>query len=245
MKAIFLFILLFYSYVGGADPYGAEDVGSSQAEQKNTTTWVKVYKYNTDEENCDQMALIPHDTPHAMQKSLDEQNILVRSSLRGHDGLMYSLSKLSCVTMPTISIFEIPEEHYSKAKLLGFQLCHSLKERGGGCYSSTYSDHILPDKNQKVRRVYKYAGHKQCQDNSLDIGLMEQELLEAKIVVFQRYNGVDGLLHSFSCGSETGKINIYVIEKSALAKALSLGYRECAYLEETGGVCRHLSSRFF
>ena len=234
---VFLFIFLFYSYMGVADPHGAEEI--SAQESTESETWVQVYKYNTEWENCDHMALVPHDTPHAMQQSLDEQSIPVRSSSRGHDGLMYSLNQLKCVTVPTISIFEIPEEHYSTAELLGFQLCENLTKEGGGCYSSTYSDRILPDKNQKVRRVYKYANHKQCQDNSkLSIKAMEQELLEAKIVVFQRYNGVDGLLHSFVCGSETGKINIYVIEKQALAKALSLGYRECAYLEEVGGVCR-------
>ena len=241
MKTAFLLVFLLYSLFSGADQAPKAPNADTDPE-----AWIQVYKYNTEQESCDRTTLVPHDTPHAMQKVLNAQNIPVRSSLRGYDGLLYPLNQAHCVPLPTISIFEVPAESYDKIADLGFQLCQTLKEKGGGCHAESYSDQILPDKNQEIRRIYKYANQKQCQkDSGKDVLTMEQELIEAKIVIFQRYSGVDGLLHPFSCGSETGAINIYVIEKEALAQALSLGYRECAYLEELGGVCRPLPARSF
>ena len=235
MKTAFFLFFLFYSLVSLVQTALATD---------NSKEWIKIYKYNTDLESCDPTTSDLHDAPHTMQKILNSHEVLVRSSFRGHDGLMYPLNQLNCGRMPTISIFEVPAESYDKVRSLGFRACQILEEKGGGCYPEFYSDRILPDKNQAVRRVYKHTGHKQCQEGSgVELPAMEQELIEVKIVVFQRYKGVDGLLYPLSCGYETGEINIYVIEKSALAQALSLGYRECAYLEEIGGVCHYLPIR--
>ena len=238
MKTAFFF--LFYSMLVVAQQ------AHSQNPAKSTEEWIQVYKYNTEFEKCDSGGLVPHDAPHALQKTLDHQGILVRSALRGHDGLMYALSSLDCAGVPTISIFEIPETSYKSAQQLGFQLCQNLTAKGGGCYPASYSDRVLPDKNQEVRRIYKYAQRKQCQaDSGQDVQTMEEELIKAKVVVFQRYRGMDGLLYPLSCGSETGEINIYIIEKSALAVAFSFGYRECAYLKELGGACHPLATKLF
>ena len=90
--------------------------------------------------------------------------------------------------------------------------------------------------------IYKYSDTVFCiPDSGVDINSMEQELIEAKVVVYQRYKAVDGLPHSLICREETGDINVYVIEKTGLAKSTSMGYRECAWLNMKGGGCYPLS----
>ena len=218
----------------------------AQAIEGNGASSIRIYKYNTGSEACADISALLHDTPHAMQKVLNDNQVTVLSSFRGYDGLMYSLKDLHCKDIPTISIFEVSGESYDLVTGLGFRLCSDLADQGGGCYPESYSDRILPDKNKEVRRVYKHAENKQCQARSgQSVQVMEEELKDHKIVVFQRYQGIDGLLHPLSCGSETGNINIYVIEKLALAKALSLGYRECAYLERLGGLCHPTTTGLF
>ncbi len=232
MKPLFLLFLVAGPFVLQAQ----SDTESGQEEAMSPP--IRIYKYNTGSEACADLSDLLHDTPHAMQKVLNENQVTVLSSFRGYDGLMYSLKDLHCKDIPTISIFEVPAESHPLVTELGFQLCSDLQDHGGDCHPESYSDRMLPDKNKEVRRIYKQAEKKQCQaDSGQSVQVMEEELKHHKIVVFQRYRGIDGLLHSLSCGSDTGEINIYVIEKSALAKALSLGYRECAYLEKLGGLC--------
>jgi len=202
---------------------------------------IQVYKYDSDRKDCNKPVMEPWD----MQAALEEHNVTVLSSGKGFDGLMYSVKDWGCRTYPPrINIFSIRESDthsLSMAKELGFGLCEELEVRGGGCYQVSYSELTSGNKDQFVVSVYKYSNGKQCQpDSDIDIDFMEQELMDAKVVVYQRYRAVDGLFYLLKCGHETGNINVYVVEKSSLADVISMGYRECAWLEMRGGGCYHL-----
>lgn len=225
-----------------AEPAAVEKV----VEKDEKTEWlatqsiIQIYKYDSDRENCSEPALEPWD----MQKVLEEKNVKVLSSEKGYDGLFYSIKEWGCRSYPPrINIFSIPVHSYEIIKKLGFHLCKELEDMGGNCYPVSYSDLFLENKDKFAIHIYKYSGRELCvPDSGIEVNSMEQELIKAKVVVYQRYSAVDGLRHSLACGERTGAINVYVIEKAALAKSISMGYRECAYLKMIkGGGCHSLS----
>ena len=216
--------------------------GPDQDEGISSKSVVQVYKYDSDREDCSKPAIEPWD----MQVVLEEHNVTVLSSGKGYDGLMNSVEDWGCrVYPPRINIFSIPEgdtHSLSVAKELGFDLCEDLKVRGGSCYPVSYSELVSGNENKFVVPIYKYSNGKQCQPGSeIDIDFMEQELAGAKVVVYQRYRAVDGVFYPFKCGHETGSLNVFVVEKSSLTDVVSMGYRECAWLEMRGGGCYRLS----
>ena len=180
--------------------------------------------------------------PWDIQKELEEKDVVVLSSYVGYDGLMYSLADRSDADSPTINIVSVPVEFYEQVKELGFRLCKELQEEGGDCHAVSYTE-LMTGKQSFTISVYKPAGEKQCYPGSgVDIATMEQELVEAEIMVYQRYQASDGMRHDFSCETNTPDINVYVIEASRLAEVMSIEYRECAWLEMNGGGCHPLPS---
>ena len=178
--------------------------------------------------------------PWDIQKELEEKDVVVLSSYVGYDGLMYSLADRSDVDSPTINIVSVPVEFYEQVKELGFHLCKELQEEGGDCHAVSYTE-LMTGKQSFIISVYKSAGEKQCHPGSgEDLATMEQELVEAEIMVYQRYQASDGTRHNFSCEANTPDINVYVIEASRLAEVMSIGYRECAWLEMNDGGCHPL-----
>ena len=199
----------------------------------STQSRIQIYKYDANIEgwNCNNPVEL-----WDIQKQLSAEGVKVFSSEKGYDGLMYSLEKWACEELPIINIFWVAAENYKTVKKLGFRLCEELQDNGGECYPVYYSDRIRSDKNKFYVHIYKNANQLQCQlVSEIDIKTMEQELINSKIVVYQKYQAVDGLVHPLSC--ENNHINVYVIEKSGLAKSISMGYRECAWLEMQGGGC--------
>ena len=200
---------------------------------------IYIFKYDSDREDCSKEVSEPWD----MQKTLEEQDVTVLSSQKGYDGLVYSVEEWGCRNhSPQINIFSIFVGDYEAVKALGFHSCEELEEKGGGCHPFFYSDFNPEMKDKFFVHIYKYSGAVFCaSDSGVDINTMERELIEAKIVVYQRYEAVDGLPHRLLCKEGTGQLNVYVIEKSGLAKSTAMGYRECAWLSTKGGGCYSLS----
>lgn len=74
-------------------------------------------------------------------------------------------------------------------------------------------------------KVYKNDGTLQCGMGKLiPLDTMKKEL--GKITVYSSENKSDGLMHIQMCGSPTGTINIYEIDKTNLDKAIKLGFKE-------------------
>ena len=201
---------------------------------------IKMYQYSVDRNNCDQ----PLKEPWHVREELSEKGVEVIHSERGVDGLVRPITDWGCRNeLPTINIITVTVEHYEVLKEMDFLLCEELREQGGYCHSLAYSEMKPENRNKYFVHVYKYSNKKQCVDSSgMDIHEMEKkELVNSKVVVYQRYEAIDGLDHSIACGGETGDINVYVIEKSSLAESLSKGFRECAWLVQQGGSCHPLS----
>jgi hypothetical protein len=75
-------------------------------------------------------------------------------------------------------------------------------------------------------QVFKYDGTLQCgMGGGIPLDEMSKDLEEAGIEVIESRKGSDGLLHIGVCGSSTGAINVYVIDRGALPAAQRLGYR--------------------
>ncbi len=220
-------------------PAVVESESASEPAPEPEPSIMYVYKYDSDREDCSKEVLEPWD----MQKILEEQNVTVLSGQKGYDGLAYSMEEWGCRNhSPQINIFSIFVSDYETVKALGFHACEELEERGGSCHPFSYSDFDPKTKDKFFVPVYKYSGAEFCApDSGVDINAMEQELIDVKIVVYQKYEAVDGLPHQLFCGEDTGHLNVYVIEKSGLAKSIAMGYRECAWLNMKGGGCYPLS----
>ena len=205
----------------------------------STQSEVQVYHYDSDRLDCSSPVIEPWD----MQKIINEEGINIVSSSKGFDGITYSVKDWGCRNHPpAINIFSILVEDYEKVKKLGLRLCKELEEEGGYCHSVSYSELLYPEDKKFIVHIYKYSESKQCNPGSgIDIKDMAQELIDSKIMVYQSYKALDGLLYSVSCGENTGDINVYVIEKIGLMDSMLKGYRECAWLEAIGGGCYPIS----
>ncbi len=236
---IFSLILIQPSY-GAMDEVGSEQAEDAQAEDVQAS--IEQWLFNQD---IIQMYLAAGDgelplEPWDVQMELNAKGVTVLSSYIGYDGLRYALEDREDVNSPTINVVSVPVEFYEQVKELGFRLCKELQEEGGECHALSYTE-LMTGKSLFVTSVYKTAEQKQCHLGSgVDVKAMEQELIEAEIMVYQQYKANDGMRHNFSCGENTADINVYVIEMSRLAEVMSMGYRECAYLEMIGGSCHPL-----
>ena len=201
---------------------------------------IKMYQYSVDRNNCDQ----PLKEPWHIIEELSEKGVKVVHSERGVDGLVHSIKDWGCRNeIPTINIVTVSVDHYEALKEMGFLLCEELRKEGGYCHSLAYSEMDRENRDKYFVHVYKYSEKKQCMDLSSGVNIheMEKELVDSKIVVYQRYEAIDGLDYSIACEEETGHINVYVIEKSSLGESLLKGFRECVWLEQQGGSCYPLS----
>lgn len=227
---------------GGASPHSSAPVvqeADQLAKWLSERSVIQMYQYSVDRNNCYQ----PLKEPWHVREALSKEGIEVVHSERGVDGLIRSIGDWGCRNeLPTINIITASVEHYEVLKEMGFVLCEELREQGGYCHSLAYSEMEPENRDRYFVHVYKYSHKQQCMDQSgVDIHEMEKELVDSKVLVYQRYEAIDGLDHSISCGGETGHINVYVIEKSGLESSLSMGFRECAWLEQQKGSCHPLS----
>ncbi len=77
-------------------------------------------------------------------------------------------------------------------------------------------------------RVYKYDGSKQCgQGKVVSPDEMKKQLGEIK--TYSQMNITDNLMRTQVCGSDTGRANVYEIEKASLADAKKKGFREWTF----------------
>lgn len=78
--------------------------------------------------------------------------------------------------------------------------------------------------NEKAK-VYKYDGSLQCgMGKAISPEEMKKEL--GKIRVHSAISKADGLMHIQQCGTPTGQVNIFEIDKTDLAAAKKLGFKE-------------------
>ena len=251
MRLILLAALLMvftYSSIADIQPstVSADPQTQPASAADNSDEVIATYKYistkNTTQETQD------------LQSSLKAKGIEIISIESGYDGLMYLLQ--SEERSPSsqdlhhghthqgyIFILQIKKSDWQKltAADSSFDLCSNLQEKGGDCHVFHYSNLIPQLQNKSYIFIYKHSNQKQCHpDSGKKLPEMEQELTAKNIVVYQRYRGTSGELTSVQCGHSTNFINIYVIEKSKLGIALSMGFTECAWLKAHNLGCYRL-----
>ena len=73
-------------------------------------------------------------------------------------------------------------------------------------------------------KVYKYQGSVQCQGGGEPLMRMRRQLVKAGVKVVASHCGVDGLIYPSVCGAADGKINVFTIAQTNLAKAQAKGF---------------------
>ena len=236
MQRIICIILTSIFYISFAEA----NLNAISNSSKNTE--ISVYKYITPTSSI-------QDEKQAMQAMLKQNNIQVLSIYFGYDGLIYDLPKdfnmdtssnLHLIHQGGILIITIKESDWSKLSdvNLNFSLCSDLQKQGGACNIFYYS-HLYPQFTHKSYvSVYKYSNQIQCQPQSgNNIHEVEQTLIKKNIVVYQSFEGFSGEPFLLQCGNKTNQILIYLIEKSKLGIAISLGFNECAWLKNNNYDC--------
>jgi hypothetical protein len=87
--------------------------------------------------------------------------------------------------------------------------------------------HCRARKNTQIASVfvYKTDGSKQCgMGETISLEAMAEELKGIKIISQSKKS--DGKMYAMVCGGPTGKINVYEILATDLAKASSAGFKE-------------------
>lgn len=80
--------------------------------------------------------------------------------------------------------------------------------------------------DESTVQIFKYDGTLQCgMGGEISLEEMSKELEAEGIEVVASRKGTDGLIHISVCGSSTGAINVYVIDRGALPATQRLGYR--------------------
>ena len=106
------------------------------------------------------------------------------------------------------------------------------KEQASGMDSSKKSSQegttVSPSANVSTVdrvRVFKYDGSLQCgMGKAITPETMKSEFKD--IVVHSAESKMDGLMHMQACGTITGQANVFQINKSQLAEAKKLGFKE-------------------
>ena len=82
----------------------------------------------------------------------------------------------------------------------------------------------IPGPTDKVK-IYKYDGSLQCgMGKSVSPEDMQKDLKGLK--VYSASSKTDGLMHIQQCGTPTGKVNVFEIDRKDLATAKKLGFKE-------------------
>ena len=131
------------------------------------------------------------------KKNLKALEVTILTIARGFDHTRHSAKDRTCnKDSSRINIFTVAEGDVQKALDADWILCSELKADGGQCSSVPHSAYSVVDQPTGVVSVYKPAGRLQCQDDTgVDLDDMEQELIDKKIVVYDKYRAKDGKLH--------------------------------------------------
>lgn len=110
--------------------------------------------------------------------------------------------------------------------------CRSSKVVGvGGDDKSRLSagtEMVKSDSIANRVRVFKYDGSLQCAMGKA-VSLEEMQKGLGTIKVYSAQNKADGLMHIAVCGSNTGKANVYEIDRKDLQDALTKGFSEWTF----------------
>lgn len=103
---------------------------------------------------------------------------------------------------------------------------HAIKAEELGPALPPKENKLLPDPGQSERvRVFKANGSLQCsQGKSITPAAMEKDLNGIRVYKSSVEN--DGKLRVQMCGSPTGNVNVFEIDKANLAQAISNGFIE-------------------
>lgn len=74
-------------------------------------------------------------------------------------------------------------------------------------------------------QVYKLDGSLQC-DEAKPVELDKMRLELKDIAVYKSFKDHDGLMRAQLCGTPTGRINIYEIDRTSLSQAQGLGFKQ-------------------
>lgn len=81
-------------------------------------------------------------------------------------------------------------------------------------------------------KVFKYDQSTQCNQDGISLQEMQRELTNAGVTVHCAQKGHDGLLYPAVCGGAPGNINIYLIDRSDLGRAVRLGFAPVSRLAQ-------------
>lgn len=85
--------------------------------------------------------------------------------------------------------------------------------------------HAFPNADSGKRvQVAKSLQGKQCEQQSLDISVLKQQLQTKHIHVYAESVGHDGMMRPQMCGASDGKVAIFSIDQKQLAQAQALGF---------------------
>lgn len=109
--------------------------------------------------------------------------------------------------------------------------CRKIRTTEKG--SATVTE-VADSKNEKKKvKVFKYDGSLQCgMGKQIPLDTMKKEL--GNITVYSSENKNDGLVHIQMCGSNTGKANVFEIDRDNLEKAMKLGFKEWTFDRKDG-----------
>ncbi len=105
--------------------------------------------------------------------------------------------------------------------------CREIKEN-----AKNQNPNLPPMEERKIPtgaadriRVYKLDGSLQCEEaKGTDPEKMRSEL--DGLATYKTFKAHDGLMRIQLCGSPTGQVNVYEIDRNELLKAQKLGFRE-------------------
>ncbi len=87
---------------------------------------------------------------------------------------------------------------------------------------------MKPESKLDRVKVFKADGSLQCgQGKMISTADMQKDLKDIK--VYSSLNKNDGMMRIQVCGTPTGNSNVYEIDRSNLAAALKLGFKEWSY----------------
>lgn len=101
-----------------------------------------------------------------------------------------------------------------------------IKAEAAGPEVMPKENKLLPAPSQAEHvSVYKLNGSLQCnQGKTIDKATMQKDL--KGLVVYKSSIENDGKMRAQVCGGPTGNVNVYEIDKSNLAQAISYGFTE-------------------
>lgn len=89
--------------------------------------------------------------------------------------------------------------------------------------------YALQDKSPKIW-IFKYDKSRQCyRKEGISLQSMQKELENLQVRIFMSKKKYDGLIRTQTCGTYTGRANLYLIYQSDFKKVQNQGFEKWSY----------------